>query len=107
MVLTYQLDIMFTSFNCDYTPLFLFCVAELQVQLASSMEKERNSTEEMLGLTCSITTLESHVSSLRQEKAKLNAQLNVEKTRADTLQEQNNRLDRLRREKQVTASQTS
>ena len=65
--------------------------AELQVQLASSVEKERSSSEEVLSLTCTITTLESQLSTMRHDKAKLNAQLNVEKTRAETLQEHNDR----------------
>ena len=60
---------------------------ELQIQLASSVEKERSLSEEVLGQACTLTTLETQLNNIRQEKTKLNVQYNIEKTKSNSLQE--------------------
>ena len=60
---------------------------DAQVQLAAATEKERAATEQMMDVTSRIATLDSQVASLRQEKCRLNAALEMEQAKADLLHE--------------------
>lgn len=73
---------------------FLAGVAEAQTQLAVVVEKERSATEEIHAVRAQLASLESQNSSLRQEKGRLQGQLDVEKTRCEKLENDSSRLNR-------------
>ncbi len=60
---------------------------EAQTQLASSTEKERNAVEKELALQSRVGVLETHLSSVRQEKSQLLASLELERAKVETLEE--------------------
>ncbi|KAM5148365.1 TATA element modulatory factor [Mantella aurantiaca] len=66
-------------------------LAESQTWLASAVEKERASTEELLSIKTQISAMESQNSLLRQEKSRLQAQLEVEKSRLSRMEEEHSR----------------
>ncbi|OCT83464.1 TATA element modulatory factor [Xenopus laevis] len=66
-------------------------LAESQTLLASAVEKERASTEEVLTFKTQISAIESQNSLLRQEKSRLQAQLEVEKSRLLKMEEDHSR----------------
>ncbi|OCT85945.1 hypothetical protein XELAEV_18024114mg [Xenopus laevis] len=66
-------------------------LTESQTLLASAVEKERASTEELLAFKTQISAIESQNSLLRQEKSRLQAQLEVEKNRLLKLEEDHSR----------------
>lgn len=70
---------------------FLDGVAEAQAQLAVAVEKERSATEEIHAIEAQLASLESQNSSLRQEKGRLQGQLDVEKTRRENLENDSSR----------------
>ncbi|XP_053576659.1 TATA element modulatory factor [Bombina bombina] len=66
-------------------------LTESQTWLASAVEKERASTEELLSIKTQIAAIESQNSLLRQEKSRLQAQLEVEKSRLSQMEEEHSR----------------
>nr|DBA18607.1 TPA: hypothetical protein GDO54_016838 [Pyxicephalus adspersus] len=65
--------------------------AESQTWLASAVEKERASTEELLSIKMQISAMESQNSLLRQEKSRFQAQLEVEKSRLSKMEDEHSR----------------
>ncbi|KAM4722207.1 TATA element modulatory factor isoform 2-T2 [Rhinophrynus dorsalis] len=66
-------------------------LTESQTLLASAVEKERASTEELLSIKTQISAIESQNSLLRQEKSRFQAQLEVEKSRLSQMEEEHSR----------------
>lgn len=62
-------------------------LADAQAQLAFSVEKERSATEELLAIRAQIASLESQTSLLRQEKGRLQGQLDAERMRREKLED--------------------
>lgn len=62
-------------------------LAEAQAQLAVSVERERSATEELLAIRAQIAALESQTSLLRQEKGRLQGQLDAERMRREKLED--------------------
>lgn len=71
-------------------PLF-FSTAEAQAQLAVAVEKERSAAEELLSIKSQLASLDSQNSLLRQEKARLLAQLEAEKNKREKLEDETSR----------------
>lgn len=65
--------------------------AEAQAQLAAAVEKERSGCEKVLEASMRLATLDSQVTSLRQEKSRLQAQLEMERTKVQLLEESKSR----------------
>lgn len=65
--------------------------ADAQAQLAVAVEKERAASEELLSIRSQLASLESQNSLLRQEKARVLAQLDTEKNKKDKLEDESNR----------------
>lgn len=65
--------------------------ADAQTQLAVAVEKERSATEELLSIKSQLASLESQNSLVRQEKARLLAQLEAEKNKREKLEDESNR----------------
>lgn len=65
--------------------------ADAQAQLAIAVEKERSATEELLSIKSQLASLESQNSLLRQEKARLLAQLDAEKNKREKLEDESSR----------------
>ncbi|XP_036415051.1 TATA element modulatory factor isoform X2 [Colossoma macropomum] len=66
-------------------------LAEAQAQLAVAVEKERSATEELHAIKAQLVSLESQNSILRQEKGRLQGQLDAERTRREKLEDDNSR----------------
>jgi chromosome segregation ATPase len=66
-------------------------LVEAQTQLSAAVEKERSATEKALTLQSRITHLERQTASLRQERSRLAASLELEKAKAETLEESQQR----------------
>lgn len=66
-------------------------LADAQAQLAGAVEKERSTTETAMMATSKVSSLESQLALLRQEKSKLLAAVEVEKLKNQTLEEQKER----------------
>ena len=64
-----------------------FISAEAQGQLAAAVEKERVASEKVIDINARLTSLESQVNSLRQEKSRLSAELEMERAKAEVLEE--------------------
>uniref|UniRef100_A0A669CXV4 TATA element modulatory factor 1 n=1 Tax=Oreochromis niloticus TaxID=8128 RepID=A0A669CXV4_ORENI len=64
---------------------------DAQAQLAIAVEKERSATEELLSIKSQLASLESQNSLLRQEKARLLAQLDGEKNKREKLEDESSR----------------
>ncbi len=62
-------------------------LAEAQTQLALAQEKERQASENLMDVDIKQKMLESQVSGLRQEKSRLQANLEMERTKVDLLEE--------------------
>uniref|UniRef100_A0AAR2JEH7 TATA element modulatory factor 1 TATA binding domain-containing protein n=1 Tax=Pygocentrus nattereri TaxID=42514 RepID=A0AAR2JEH7_PYGNA len=62
-----------------------------QAQLAVAVEKERSATEELHAIKAQLASLESQNSNLRQEKGRLQGQLDAERTRREKLEDDNSR----------------
>lgn len=62
-------------------------VVDAQTQLSVAAEKERNATEKALTLQSRVAVLENQTATLRQEKSRLMASLELEKAKAETLEE--------------------
>ncbi|XP_072277313.1 TATA element modulatory factor [Pyxicephalus adspersus] len=71
--------------------IFNFYLSESQTWLASAVEKERASTEELLSIKMQISAMESQNSLLRQEKSRFQAQLEVEKSRLSKMEDEHSR----------------
>lgn len=56
-----------------------------------AVEKERGSTEKMMTLQSRVTALEKQTTSLRQDKSRLTASLELEKAKVETLEESQQR----------------
>uniref|UniRef100_A0A3P9KN88 TATA element modulatory factor 1 n=1 Tax=Oryzias latipes TaxID=8090 RepID=A0A3P9KN88_ORYLA len=65
-------------------------LVDAQAQLAVAVEKERSATEELLSVKAQLVSLESQNSLLRQEKAKLLAQVEAEKNKREKLEDESN-----------------
>uniref|UniRef100_A0A8C7ZKM3 TATA element modulatory factor 1 n=1 Tax=Oryzias sinensis TaxID=183150 RepID=A0A8C7ZKM3_9TELE len=63
-------------------------LVDAQAQLAVAVEKERSATEELLSIKAQLVSLESQNSLLRQEKAKLLAQVEAEKNKREKLEDE-------------------
>lgn len=68
---------------------------DAQSQLAVAVEKERAATEELRSLKSQQTTLESQNSLVRQDKARLLAQLDAEKSKREKAEDDSNRLENI------------
>lgn len=66
---------------------------DAQSQLAVAVEKERAATEELRSLKSQQASLESQNSLVRQEKARLLAQLDAEKSKREKAEDDSNRLE--------------
>ncbi|XP_051956922.1 TATA element modulatory factor [Xyrauchen texanus] len=62
-------------------------LADAQAQLAVSVEKERSATEELHAIRAQIASLESQTSLLRQDKGRLQGQLDAERMRLEKLED--------------------
>lgn len=68
--------------------LYKFTVSgEAQSQQATIQEKERAATERSLELNSRVASLESQVGNYRQEKFRIEAELEIEKAKSETLEE--------------------
>lgn len=67
--------------------LLLTITAESQEQLAHVVERERAASEKVIEVTARLSSLESQVSTLRQEKSRLTAELEMERAKAEMLEE--------------------
>ena len=65
--------------------------AEAQNQLATATEKERIASENAMESSSRINILDTQLSSLKQEKSKLTAELEMCKIKLSTLQDERNR----------------
>ncbi|XP_028303297.1 TATA element modulatory factor [Gouania willdenowi] len=85
-------------------------LAEAQAQLAVAVEKERSANEELRSNKSQQASLDSQNSILRQEKARLLAQLDAERNKRETLEDDRNRehveLENLRGEHTRTLEET-
>ena len=72
--------------------LLLSLAAEAQSQLASATEKERQASEKVLELNMRLASLESQVPGLRQERSRLQAQLEMERAKVEVLEESKQKL---------------
>lgn len=61
------------------------------MQLAVAVEKERSATEELLSIKSQLASLDSQNSLLRQEKARVVAQLEAEKNKREKLEDDSSR----------------
>lgn len=68
-----------------------FLLDEAQTALAEAVEKERAANERLMDIQARFTSVETQVSTLRQEKSRLVAQLEVEKTKIIVLEDAKNR----------------
>lgn len=66
---------------------------DAQSQLAVAVEKERAATEELRSLKSQQASLESQNSLVRQEKARLLAQLDAEKNKREKAEDDGSRLE--------------
>lgn len=66
---------------------------DAQSQLAVAVEKERAATEELRSLKSQQASLESQNSLVRQEKARLLAQLDAEKNKREKAEDDSSRLE--------------
>ena len=55
--------------------------------MSIEVEKERSSTEKAMTLQSRVSALEKQIASLRQDKSRLTASLELEKAKAETLEE--------------------
>lgn len=70
------------------TPYYVYrFIADAQTQLATAQEKERAATERSLELSSKFAALESQVSNYRQEKSRIEAELEVERTKLEELED--------------------
>lgn len=70
----------------------LICTVEAQSQLANAVEKERFASEKLMEVTIRVSSLESQISSLRQERSRLIAELDVERSKVELAEEAKNKL---------------
>lgn len=61
------------------------------MQLSAITEKERMVSDQLLEATTTLTSLKSQVSGLRQEKAQLLAQLEMERSKREMAEDAKNR----------------
>uniref|UniRef100_H3B2M8 TATA element modulatory factor 1 n=1 Tax=Latimeria chalumnae TaxID=7897 RepID=H3B2M8_LATCH len=66
-------------------------LVEAQAQLAAAVEKERAATEDLLTIKAQVSSFDSQNSLLRHEKSRLQAQLEVEKTRLEKSEDESHR----------------
>ena len=69
----------------------LLLIDEAQIQLVEAQEKERVATEQTLELNSRVTAVESQLATYRQDKSRLEAALEVERARLDTVEEARSR----------------
>lgn len=67
---------------------------EAQSQLLTAQEKERLASRNVSELNSRITRLESQVNSYRTERARLEAELELERTKVGSLEDTNSRLEK-------------
>lgn len=67
---------------------------EAQSQLLTAQEKERLASRNVSELSSRITRLESQVNSYRTERARLEAELEIERTKVGSLEDTNSRLEK-------------
>lgn len=79
--------VMFVICSVRQSVTLLSFSADAQAQLAVSIEKERSATEELLAIRAQNASLESQTSLLRQEKGRLQGQLDAERMRRETLED--------------------
>ena len=73
-------------YTCTFNP-----PVEAQTQLSIEVEKERSSTEKAMTLQSRVSALEKQIALLRQDKSRLTASLELEKAKAETLEESQQR----------------
>ena len=71
--------------------IFMPSSVEAQSQLSLAVEKERSATEKSMTLQSRVTQLERQAATLRQEKSRLTASLELERAKAETLEESQQR----------------
>ena len=69
----------------------VFFLDEAQLSLATAQEKERVAAEQLIEGSARLATLESQVTSLKQERSRLMAQLEMERTRIEVLEDAKNK----------------
>ena len=60
---------------------------DAQTQLSAAVEKERSATEKALTHQSRVTHLEKQIASLRQDNSRLTASLELERAKAETLED--------------------
>ena len=83
----YDLDTYFLRVDC----IELYSVVDAQTQLSIASEKERSVQEREMTLQNRVGVLEARLGSLRQEKSQLVASLELEKTKLQSLKEEQQR----------------
>ncbi len=59
--------------------------------MASAVEKERFASEKLMEMNIRVSSLESQISSLRQERSRLMAELDVERSKVELADEAKNK----------------
>ena len=80
-----------SSISLNNICVYLVFAAEAQQSLAAEKERERVASEQLLEVNTRVTTLESQVASLRQERSKMAAQLEVERSKVEMLEDAKNK----------------
>ena len=80
-----------SSISLNNICVYLVFAAEAQQSLAAEKERERVASEQLLEVNTRVTTLESQVTSLRQERSKMAAQLEVERSKVEMLEDAKNK----------------
>ncbi|KAK3092062.1 hypothetical protein FSP39_024833 [Pinctada imbricata] len=65
-------------------------LVDAQAQLATAVEKERSATEAVMELRSKVTSLETQISCLKQDKTQLTAELDLLKTKLEVLEDAKN-----------------
>jgi hypothetical protein len=73
--------------NMSFQALLSKCIVEAQTQLATAIEKERFASEKQMESSMRLSSLESQISSLRQERSRLLAELDVERAKVELAEE--------------------
>ena len=66
-------------------------LADAQTALAGATEKERAASEQLMEVKVRVKTLETQLATVKQEKSRLAAQLDMEKTKCIVLEDTKNR----------------
>ena len=70
-----------------YLILALTLTDEAQMSLATAQEKERLASEQLMEVSARVAGVESQLTSLKQERSRLAAQLEMERTKIEVLED--------------------